>query len=440
MRKEGSYVGFGWIIAGLLFLFVPSVGILDLLPDFIGAALILHGTRRLSDLDGKIASARSVLFKLFYILLFKFAISIYLISLNDETTTMTFTFVFAIIETVMWILVFSGLLDGVNYFASRCDSQKADRDFASVTTTAWIFFITRAVLCVIPELVVLTNDDYQVSVDVTHHSYLYENRNLILLFCLILSLAVGVLWLYTTVRYLGALMREKPFIERAKARWREEILPDTGMFIRRDYKVGLGLIFAGSLFFSSFLMDGVDVLPNILGVILVAVGYGRLRKHTKTPRIFVPLSCLTALLSLASYVFSVYVAGNYYRGLSDEAAAAYHRLAYVETAETAVLLLFFAVVLGTVINGVKIHVGSELFSADAFQIKDIEKTRKNYLRGAYALLCTFLFPCVFHVFSAFSFYRYDSLWIPSAALFLVYSLILGKYFLNLNEQIDRKYM
>ena len=48
----------GYLIAGWIFLFNPTVNMIDVLPDVIGYILILKGLSKLADLDGKISAAR----------------------------------------------------------------------------------------------------------------------------------------------------------------------------------------------------------------------------------------------------------------------------------------------------------------------------------------------------------------------------------------------
>ena len=43
-------MGFGFLLAGAIFLFDPFINIFDILPDVIGYALIVYGLSRLSDL------------------------------------------------------------------------------------------------------------------------------------------------------------------------------------------------------------------------------------------------------------------------------------------------------------------------------------------------------------------------------------------------------
>ena len=55
-------MGIGYIIAGMFFLFEPFIGVADILPDFIGYLLILHGMSKIADLEIKITSCLFFIF------------------------------------------------------------------------------------------------------------------------------------------------------------------------------------------------------------------------------------------------------------------------------------------------------------------------------------------------------------------------------------------
>ena len=65
VKNKNLYIGY--ITAGFIFLFFPSLSIFDIMPDFIGYLLITKGVTCLFDLNEDISSARSSFIKLFFI-------------------------------------------------------------------------------------------------------------------------------------------------------------------------------------------------------------------------------------------------------------------------------------------------------------------------------------------------------------------------------------
>ena len=54
-EKREALMGYGLILAGMAFLFVPSFGIYDVMPDVIGYALIMIGLSKTARLNGDLA-------------------------------------------------------------------------------------------------------------------------------------------------------------------------------------------------------------------------------------------------------------------------------------------------------------------------------------------------------------------------------------------------
>ena len=54
----------GYILAGLLFFVNPNILVVDFLPDFIGAILILYGLAHAAEIDERIRQTRKTLYLL----------------------------------------------------------------------------------------------------------------------------------------------------------------------------------------------------------------------------------------------------------------------------------------------------------------------------------------------------------------------------------------
>ena len=208
VKNKNLYIGY--ITAGFIFLFFPSLSIFDIMPDFIGYLLIIKGTVCLFDLNEDINSARSSFIKLFFINLAKTVLTPLLMSLNDETTTMTAVFIFSIIEGILLYSALDSLFVGVNYLAERADSKFADKGYSDVKITTAIFVIGRFVLVSLPELTVMTSLDYQMTDDLSAFT-VYDFKLLITIACFVISLILGLHFLSNAVKYIGRLKRDEVF-------------------------------------------------------------------------------------------------------------------------------------------------------------------------------------------------------------------------------------
>ena len=81
-------MGFGFLLAGAMFLFDPFINIFDILPDAIGYALIAYGLSRLSDLELKVAEARRRMTSALYVALGRLAVILCSFFLEFDATLM----------------------------------------------------------------------------------------------------------------------------------------------------------------------------------------------------------------------------------------------------------------------------------------------------------------------------------------------------------------
>lgn len=109
----------GFIIAGILFFLNPNVEIIDILPDFIGCALLLWGTRRLCACSEKGAAAGKA-FRILLLLNLAKTISLllfFIISESEMTWMLLLTSVFGILEAALFLYGLQMLHDTVLFTA-----------------------------------------------------------------------------------------------------------------------------------------------------------------------------------------------------------------------------------------------------------------------------------------------------------------------------------
>ena len=63
-KRAGRRIGFGLTSAGFVFLFLPDLMLIDILPDAIGYALIAIGLSSVALLDDSVAAARTLFLRL----------------------------------------------------------------------------------------------------------------------------------------------------------------------------------------------------------------------------------------------------------------------------------------------------------------------------------------------------------------------------------------
>lgn len=119
-------INIGYIIAGVVFLWNPSVSMVDVLPDVIGYLLILKGLYKLSDLERNLLSARKKFKNAAWLSLGKlFAMA--LIPIFDAMWYLILAFSFGVLELVWLIPAFVELFEGISYLEMRYTGHRTRR-------------------------------------------------------------------------------------------------------------------------------------------------------------------------------------------------------------------------------------------------------------------------------------------------------------------------
>lgn len=436
VKNKNLYIGY--ITAGFIFLFFPSLSIFDIMPDFIGYLLIIKGTVCLFDLNEDINSARSSFIKLFFINLAKTALTPLLMSLNDETTTMTAVFIFSIIEGILLYSALDSLFVGVNYLADRADSKFADKGYSDVKITTAIFVIGRFVLVSLPELTVLTSLDYQMTDDLSAFT-VYDFKLLITIACFVISLILGLHFLSNAVKYIGRLKRDEVFKGYVYSRYVEEVLENKSLFIRRNTKNACTFILAGFILSCPLYFEGVDITPSPLAVLLLYMGISRLsllggigEKFKKMLLAFIPVSC-------ALYSFVCFVGAEYHRWsyqIEDTARFMYKLWGVAQCADLFLFTVSSLTVFYTLSTLIKRYGTNENINKEGFQYKEQTKnvTFLNKLLICCRAVCTLAFAirCVFF----FMYPSYEFIWLFSLLLTIIYTVFFGSVISKIRTAVE----
>ena len=128
----------GYLIAGCVFLFNPTVNLIDVLPDVAGYLLILKGLYRLSDLNGKIKTARQKFKAAVWISLGEL-LAMLMIPILDVTWYLILSFVFGVLKLIYLIPAFVNLFEGISYLELRYTHHKARRESAAKPRFGGVF-------------------------------------------------------------------------------------------------------------------------------------------------------------------------------------------------------------------------------------------------------------------------------------------------------------
>ncbi len=310
-------MGFGWILAGLLFIFNPCINVVDIIPDFIGFLLVAYGLSRMTAINADIEESRKWFLILAAVDLAKF-LSIALMSSQDPTRYLLFAFVFGVADLGLFFLaasrMFSGLETvGIKYSSSSilASVKKKNGKVKDRITTARnsliVFYIVRVVFSVLPELSELQLFDYVGSV--SNRAVRYSDfKTIFYLMSFIVVIAFAVPAIVKTAGFFRSVIRDKQFIEKAKTETEEYVKKNSDVYISRKMRTGLIFFALSSFAVISPVTGGFRVVPLFLWAVLFGASALMLNGVKKIFTGLVPPVLTVLVLSVASFILrNIYI-------------------------------------------------------------------------------------------------------------------------------------
>lgn len=304
-KKMGLYK----IIASMFFFFNPCLNIIDILPDFFGCMLLISGLMTWADLCPEIMDAVQGLQRLRWIYLAKL-LMIALVPLVDDTFVLIFTFSFSVVESIYLFPSIARIFNGFEYFGTRYDGKAIYVNYKNTRTITNIFFAARAVLCVLPELCSLSDYEYSGYVTSGVQIDYAQYKPALLVGGIVITLLCGIMWLINAVPYFIRIFNDTEFMTRVYNQYELEIGGNIGLHFRRTLATVVALMSAGFIFFINFWIDEINIIPNFIGGIFLAVAIAKLSKYSRTDRVTLPICIVFSAVSAVSFgvstVFSVF--------------------------------------------------------------------------------------------------------------------------------------
>jgi len=318
--EKNRKISFTAIAVSLVFLFNPNISIVDILPDFIGYIIIAVSLTNLADLNDAFFEAQKKFKFLILIDAFKLVALLWsfgMTSGNERSSSiLLWTFVFAVLDFVFaipaFIKLFSAmtelgfLYDGDYVLGAKEKNSKNNTDKIRFFTVFFLAF--KAVVALLPELTELTANYYKDLKVNSSGLSLYGYVGALRFLATVVILALGAVWLVRVIRYFLNVNRDTVFMDSLNNAYNERILPKMGLFVKRRLNIAGYLLISAAVVTVDIRFDGVNLIPDIFVIPLIAVAFmllGKTVKISKKATLTVcVLSALTALAhTVAEYIF-----------------------------------------------------------------------------------------------------------------------------------------
>ncbi len=307
-------MGFGYILAGIVFLFNPNLHVFDFLPDFIGILLIYRGLFTASFSTDKLRDARMSLWKLAIITAVR-AVSFLFIPGASDSLKLLLVFTFGVLETICVIpavlSAFEGLYDlGSRYdaasvYAARTDKHgKTTEQAEKLKIFTILFFLIKTVACILPELTALQLRE-DLSADAHRGVFLSDFKPYFYFLAFTVTLVFGIIWLVRACRYVQGMRRDANLTNGVLAYYRNNVAADAGVMAALQMKNVLILAVLAVLVTFPLQFDSVCILPAFVPAILLCLAWRILARFDRLAVYGWILSGVTAVLSAWSFVLQV---------------------------------------------------------------------------------------------------------------------------------------
>lgn len=314
MKRKHDLLRLSALGVGAVFLFNPTVNIVDLLPDFIGFWLFAYGLTAIASLSELLWNARKNFIYLAFLEAAKALISLALPGASG-TFVVLMTFCFSVAEAVLFLPAASQLFEGLSSLGMRYGSdstfyvplsagrikklsaiekklslesdvkkivdlrKKQDALKRPVTVGALKIltvaaFLVRAAGALIPTLPSLML--YGDTLFVTEGQINWSNYvGIFYILAWTAGFCVGIPWLLRFRRYIKGVVNETSFTGAVYEKYEKEILSDTGRLTANRMKKVMVLTVIAVLFTFQFPIDFINATPNLIaaGFLIAALVY-----------------------------------------------------------------------------------------------------------------------------------------------------------------------
>lgn len=404
--KKTKHINFVAIGLSLIFLFNPNIAVIDVLPDFIGYIFLCVFITGLADINETLSNALTCFKRLVFLDAAKVIAIMWIFGMSvtseRNSSLLLWAFAFGVLEIMLVIPAFLKLFKGLEELGNAYEntsvvsSKPGKRSRKSHTEKICrftvVFVAVKSVFSFLPELADLTSTEY------------YENEGLLNLYryigimrflAFIPVLVLGVIWILKCIKYFKRIDKDSVFCTALEKYYAENVAVKKGIFVRRNIALSFVILITAFVFSFDFRLENVNMLPDFISGILLAVFFAVISKRTsvnkKVPTV---LSAVYVAVAFAAYALEINFFDKYYYGAiyrSEEAMAAFAAMATAACASAVLFALLSCAVLKTLKGVIAEHTGVVALDGDKNSVcekmsEDIKKELGKYLK--YCLAAT----------------------------------------------------
>lgn len=316
LRK--NKVGFALVFTGFLFLFNPCVNILDVLPDMFGFLLIYAGLKKQSAVDGYFEDARKISLYLIFVYIAKFGATF--LVLSNPKNSLPDTFIFTVLELIFLIPFFHKLFAGFEYTLMRTTGGNKEVRTNEPYAISMIFCIVKCVGVMLVEFyeLITQGTDFDLRADAAFYASLANTKKYAMLLCVLVQLILGVIFMYQMCVFFRKLKKHPYYYKELSEKYSAEMAVNRTKHLNNALSVSNTLYIIGIVFVADMLLEGFDILPDVLTALFIILSFYTLTHVGSYIKMPVLPSCLIAVTGIISTALGAYVNPEAFYLLSKE--------------------------------------------------------------------------------------------------------------------------
>lgn len=301
------YMGLQYLIIGCFFLLNPYFSIIDILPDFIGCIFLLKGLSKVSKISVSFEDAAKNFRYLLIVSLVRLCTTP-LIADTSEVWPLIVVLCAGLIEAFLTIRAFVSLFDGFTATSHAPEAALYSR-WRVTRQFTFVFLIVRQVVCILPELCLLSNSEYGIVTPDGVRSMATYRLPLILL-GMFIGLVVGIAWFVQIRRYLKNVLNDKAYEDHLASLYQHRYSAVSAVYIADNLHTAMTLLMVGIILSMELIFDGVNYLPHIIGAIFIAIAASKLASLPKKAanskgKAVAKLALLYGGISIPRFIYSI---------------------------------------------------------------------------------------------------------------------------------------
>lgn len=303
-----------YFIIAFIFFFNPEFSNLDILPDFIGYALIMLALSRQAYINENAQDAYDSA-RIMLIISIAKTVSLALVSAEDVTMSLLLSFTFLIVELIFgipFVLKLFNYLSGIALSGMNGIWAEKTNKYAYFTIG---IMIARLTLAMLPDLTALTINN---GVDTDALPLLTGFRPTLFIVSGAISLVACTVWLVLIEIFIVRLVN-KSVREKCLEDYKQQLSTNTSLFEARNSMVVMLMFVFASVFAFDFRYMQYVVTPDFLLTFIAIIGFTvmLIKGYQRISFQFIAF-CVTFVGQVVFTVLEIVAAMNYYNKFSLE--------------------------------------------------------------------------------------------------------------------------